>query len=393
MSGTKIINVEATWVNVPISCNEQHVSDFGRISSFDMTLVKITLENGLRGYGEAKAAVGSQGSCVSLAYIIEQEMKPQLVGQDACSINAIWSQLYNGARNQYAVRLGRSFHVLGRRGLWVSAMSGIDLALWDIAGKLHDVPVLQLLGGAVKDAVPGYASGGWAGTDGIGPQLQSYVNQGFNSVKMRVGVMDTNVRESVARVSAAREHLGSDVEIMVDAHGTFDVKDARAFCEGVADCGIRWFEEPLSADNRKSMGTLKNATSIPISMGESEFTVFDFQDLVDRDAADILQPDMAICGGLTEGTKISALAVANQLELAPHCWGSAFSFAAGLTLAFLSPACRIVEYSLGTNPLLSQLVHETFDHKGGLFSAPNGSGWGLSVNEDFVKEFAMSGEA
>ena len=389
MSGTTITNVEAKWISYPIPERDQHVSDFGRIASFDMTLVTITLENGLQGYGEAKAAVGSQGSCEALALLIERELKFQLVGQDATLINRIWSKLYNGPRSQYAEGYGRWFPVLGRRGLLISAMSGIDLALWDLAGKRLGVPVLDLLGGASRATMNGYASGGWAKVDAIGAQLQSYVDRGFKAVKMRIGVMDGTVSASVARVKAAREALGDDIDIMVDAHGTYSAPEAREFCRRAADLNIRWFEEPVSSDSRKAMTAIKRDATMPISMGESEFTCFDFQDLIDRDAADILQPDMAICGGLTEGLKISSLAVANQLELAPHCWGSALSFFAGLTLAFVSPAARVIEFSLGANPLLNDLVNEPIDVKNGQFTPPTGAGWGLSLNNDFVDEYAI----
>ncbi|MEH6525128.1 MAG: mandelate racemase/muconate lactonizing enzyme family protein [Sneathiella sp.] len=387
-TSTYISDVTATWISCPIPYEKQHVSDFGRIDSFDMALVTITLENGLVGYGEAKAAVGSQGSCQSLVAVIENDLKPQLVGKDSRNINQLWGCLYNGPRAGYAESEGRSFHVLGRKGLWISAMSGVDLALWDLAGKRLGVPVLELLGGASKDVMKGYASGGWADVDNIGEQLISYTKHGFDAVKMRVGIMDGSVNASVARVTAAREALGSDCAIMVDAHGTFNPAEAREFCRRTAELNLRWFEEPVSSDARGAMRSVKQNATMPISMGESEFTCFDFQDLIDRDAADVLQPDMAICGGMTEGLKISALAVANQLELAPHCWGSAFSFIAGLTLSFASPAARLIEFSLGANPLLKEMVNEVIESDGGKFSPPIGSGWGLTLNQDFVTEFS-----
>jgi len=387
MYGSNIADVTATWISCPIPYEKQHVSDFGRISSFDMALVTITLENGMVGYGEAKASVGSQGSCESLVTIIEKEFKPQLIGKSSKQISRLWSLLYNGTRSGYGETEGRSFHVLGRRGIWISAMSGIDLALWDLAGKRMGTPVLELMGGAVREKMDAYASGGWADVNTIGKQLKSYTEHGFKSVKMRIGVMDGSVSASVARVTAAREALGPDYGIMVDAHGTFNPSEAQEFCRRTVHLNLRWFEEPVSADARRAMTVVRREAKMPISMGESEFTCFDFQDLIDREAADILQPDMAICGGLTEGMKISALAVANQLELAPHCWGSAFSFTAGLTLAFASPAARIIEFSLGANPLLNDLVVEDIVADNGTFSPPTGEGWGLTLNTDFVKEF------
>ena len=133
---------------------------------------------------------------------------------------------------------------------------------------------------------------------------------------------------------------------------------------------------------------MRRVAPMPIAMGESEFTCIDFQELIARRVADVLQPDMAICGGFSEGLRISALAVANQLELAPHCWGSALSFRAGLTLAFASPATRIIEFSLGANPFLHDLVEEPVAATSGDFAPPTGDGWGVRINRDFVKDFS-----
>lgn len=383
---TRIAEVAASWLHCPIPEDEQHVSDFGRIASFDMTLVTITLENGLKGYGEAKAAVGSAGSCAALATIVENDLKPMLVGEDARRINKLWAAMYNGPRLGYAQSQGRHFPVLGRRGLWVSAMSGIDLALWDLTGKIAGAPVLQLMGGAVRDAMPAYASGGWADAGGIGDQLKGYTQNGLKAVKMRVGSMDGSVGASVERVKAARAALGPDIDIMVDAHGTFSAPEAKQFCSAVAEDGLRWFEEPVNPDSRRAMTEVRRHATMAIAAGESEFTCHDFQSLIADGAVDILQPDMAICGGMSEGVRISALAVANQLELAPHCWGSAFSFTAGLTLAFASPAARVIEYSLGSNPLLRDLVEETILPIDGRFAPPAAPGWGLTPDPQFVRD-------
>lgn len=385
-SGNNICAIRADWLSCPIPEKNQHVSDFGRMQSFDMCLVTIKLENGLTGYGEAKAAVGSQGSCQSLAALINGEIADLLIAQDSSKITRIWNRLYNGPRENYAQCRGRSFPVLGRRGLWISAISGVDLALWDLAGKRMQQPVIDLVGGAARDSMQGYASGGWADADNIGDQLESYTSHGFRAVKMRVGVMDETVGNSVRRVQAARKHLGDDIDIMVDAHGTYNAAEAREFCRRTADCNLRWFEEPISSDNRSAMAGVRQAAGTAIAMGESEFTSWDFQDLVDRNACDVLQPDMAICGGFSEGLHISSLAVANQLELAPHCWGSAISFMAGLTLAFASPAARVIEFSLGGNPLLHQLVEQSITTSDGNFRAPEQPGWGLTINQDFVSE-------
>ena len=343
----KIRDVEACWLHCPIPLERQHVSDFGRIDSFDMALVRITTEEGLAGWGEAKAAVGSAGSCRALVTCINDELGPALVGQDARRINELADRLYNGPRAGYAASRGRAFPILGRRGLTVSAISGIDMALWDLLGRSLGVPVVDLWGGPCRDDMALYASGGWGDVHTIGEELAGYVAAGFGAVKMRVGVIDGAVETSVARVGAARAALGDGIELMVDAHGTFSVPEAKRFAAGIEPHGVRWFEEPVSADNRQGTAAVRAATHVAIAAGESEFTRFDFRDLIDLAAVDVLQPDLAICGGPSEGRRIAALAEAYQLELAPHCWGSALSFSAGVSLAFASPAATVIEFSRG----------------------------------------------
>ncbi len=384
-----IRDVEAFWLHCPIPYERQHVSDFGRIASFDMTLVRVSTEDGLVGYGEAKAAVGSAGVCAALVSCIQHELRPLLIGQDARQITRLWEEMYNGSRAHYALAHGRAFPVLGRRGLNVAALSGIDMALWDVLGQSLGVPVVQLLGGACRAQMPAYASGGWAGVDGIGAQLGGYVERGFGAVKMRVGVMDGNVATSVARVRAAREALGPEIGLMVDAHGTWSVPEAKRFCREVEDCALAWVEEPINADNRRGTAAVRATTSIPIACGESEFTRFDFRDLIEVSAVDVLQPDLAICGGISEGMRIAALAATHQLALAPHIWGSALSFAAGLHLAFASPSATILEFSLGANPLLHELGEEPVICQNGLIAAPTRPGLGVTPRQAFIDEYRV----
>lgn len=385
----KISNVEAYWLRCPIPEEKQHISDYGLLTNFDMTLVIVTLENGLQGFGEAKAAVGSSGVCASIVSCVENELKPILVGKDARHINRVWEHIYNGTRDHYALKRGRKFPILGRRGLTISALSGVDTALWDLKGKMLNVSVMELLGGACRDKMPAYASGGWASADRIGEQLQGYVSKGFQGVKMRVGVMDERVENSIARVRAAREALGNDIKIMADAHGTFSVPEAKQFCRGVEDYNLYWFEEPISPDNRHGTAEVRAATTIPIAAGESEYTSFDVRDLIEVRAIDVAQPDAAIIGGISEAMRVSHLANVYQLELAPHCWGSAFSFMAGVNVAFASPSATIIEFSLGGNPMMYDLVQEKIETKEGMIAAPKGPGLGLTPNWDFVKEYSQ----
>src|SRR3982751_5175394 len=200
----KIKSVEAYWVHIPIPHERQHTSDFGRTLSFDGTLVRIDTECGISGWGEAKAQVGGMGQNPALTCMINEEFAPLLKGEDPRDITRLWETLYSGTRGHYALREGRVFPVLGRRGITISAISGVDCALWDILGKSLGQPVWRLLGGRKADRMPAYASGGWAPANKIGEQLQTCIAAGgFRSVKMRVGAMDGAPHVSAARVKAA----------------------------------------------------------------------------------------------------------------------------------------------------------------------------------------------
>ena len=386
----RIAKIEATWLRAPIPPEHQHISDFGRMTSFDTTLVRIETDDGLVGHGEAKAAVGSQANCAALVALIERDLGPMLIGEDASQISRIWDICYNGSRAHFAINRGHSFPIMGRRGLTVAALSGIDIALWDIAGKALNVPVHRLLGGKRKDRFPAYASGGWKPTAEIGAELQNFIDRGnFKAVKMRVGSQDGTVRHSIERVLAARDALGPDIDIMCDAHGTWTVAEAKRFANGVADVGVAWFEEPVTGDDKRGMAEVRAMTDIPIAAGESESTRFDFRDLVEVRAADILQPDLAIAGGITEAMRIESIAAAWNLGYAPHLWTGALGFAAGLHTLAASTAGFIVEYSLGHNPLLHDLVVEDFLVVDGEVEIPDRLGLGVTINDAFVAETAQ----
>lgn len=387
----KIQSVSARWLHVPIPYEQQHVSDFGRIASFDSVLVRIETDDGLVGYGEAKEEVGSEGNSHALVATVNQKFGPLLIGEDPRDITRLAERMYNGVRDHYALAHGRVFPILGRRGVAISAMSGIDLALWDLLGKSLGQPVWRLLGGRKAVRMPAYASGGWADSQRIGEQLAGYVARGgFRAVKMRVGVIDGDPRNSAERVHAARQHLGPDIGIAVDAHGTYSVAEAKRFCRLVEDCNLMWFEEPVTADDKRGMAEVRAATGIPIAAGESEFNRYDFRDLAELRAADIFQPDLAICGGITEAMRIGALASAYNLKLAPHLWTGALAFAAGMHVAAASPAGFILEYSLGANPLLHELSVEKFLVQDGSIEIPERPGLGVTVDEGFVERYTVA---
>jgi L-alanine-DL-glutamate epimerase-like enolase superfamily enzyme len=385
----KIKGVRASWLRAEIPADRVHVSDFGRNDRFNTCLVEIETDTGHVGLGEAKAAVGNLGNYAGIVTLIREELGPALLGRDARDITALWETLYSGTRAHLALREGRTFPTIGRRGITISAISGIDIALWDLLGQSLGQPLWRLLGGMVRPRVPAYASGGWAPVGSIGKQLLPYVEQGHRAVKMRVGLQDKNVNESAARVREARETLGPEIGLMVDAHGTWSVRAAQRFARKVEDCDLAWLEEPVSPDNIEGQAEVRASTDIPIAAGESEQTRFAFRDLISARAIDICQPDLAIAGGLTEGQRICALAAAHELTVAPHLWGGAVLFAAGLHLAIATPCVTLLEFSRGENPLLHELGESPFRLQDGHVVAPTGPGLGLTLRRDFVRQITV----
>ena len=386
----RIKKVEAWWVRIPIEAERQHRSDFGRLRTFDSAILRIETDDGLVGWGEGKNAAGSAGTYGSLVHLINSEIAPMLIGRDAGDITAIWEAIYNGVRSELAACAGHAMPELSRRGLTVAAISAVDIALWDILGKSLGKPVWQLLGGRKADRLPAYASGGWADADTIGEQLKSYVARGgFRSVKMRVGAMDGAPHVSARRVKAARAALGADIELMVDAHGTYTVADAKRFAHLVADYDLAWFEEPVIADDKRGMAEVRAAGSVPIAAGESEATRFAFREIAIMRAADILQPDPAFCGGITETMRIGALASAFNLRLSPHLWAGAPCFFAGLHVCAASPASFVIEYSVGANPMIHDLVEEDVTARDGMIEIPDRPGLGFTISERFLEAHAQ----
>ncbi|HET7559050.1 MAG TPA: mandelate racemase/muconate lactonizing enzyme family protein [Limnochordia bacterium] len=379
---------------IPLRCAlppaQQHVSDFGRISRFDTVLVAVHLAGGITGYGEAKPAVGSAGECAAICAAVESDLAPLVVGQDGRNVTALWWRMYSGVRADHALRSGRAMGALDRRGTRLAAISGIDIALWDALGKALQLPVHQLLGGRCRTQVPAYASGGWADADAIGDELLGYqARGGFRAFKMRVGVMDGNLDKAVARVQAARKAVGAGAELMADTHGTLSVTEAKRFCRRVEELDLAWLEEPVAADDHAGMAEVRRSTDIPIAAGESEMTQFAFRDLLAAAAVDVLQPDPAIAGGISEVHRIATLASAHLKGVAPHLWGSAILLTAGLHLAAACPNIVTLEYPMGGNPMLHELVHEPPKVRDGCLEIPERPGLGLEIDLDFVKSHRL----
>ena len=370
----KITRVQTLLVSYPMG--EEMRDSRLAFSSRSSLLVKMETDGGIVGWGES-AAYG--GPLRSTASVIEQELAPYLIGEDPLYPERHWDRIYQGTIMR------------GRRGLIIAAMSGLDVALWDILGKACGRPLYQLLGGA-RDRMRAYASGGFysdsKGRRELAAEMASYVKQGFTAVKMKIGGLSP--KEDLERIRAVREAIGPQVELMVDANCAYTPKQAMALAQRMEELDIAWFEEPVSCDDPDGSAQLAAFTSIPIDGYESEFSRFAFRDLIVKRAVDIVQPDCIWSGGITECRKIAAIASAFNLPCVPHSFSSAVAMAANMHLIASIPNGYILEMDRNPNPLREELIREPvrIDSES-CVTMPQGPGLGIEIDENILQKYQV----
>jgi L-alanine-DL-glutamate epimerase-like enolase superfamily enzyme len=366
-------------MSAPVPKEKRHRTDLGTKVKSDATLIRVETDDGLTGIG---AALGSPPR----AAIVAHELAPEVVGEDPIKTSASMRRCTTarGVRRRRA----RVTPTAGRRGVIMEAISGVDIAVWDVKAQALGIPLYQALG-AVRTSVRGYASGGWAPGEEAEGELAGYAAKGFTAAKMRVvGHDGFSIAKCVRRVKAARRGLGPGIELMVDAHGSLEVANAIKLARELEPYDIAWFEEPVSPDDHAGQAEVRRSTTIPIASGEREFTRFDFQDLLERRALDIAQPDVARAGGMTEIRRIAALTSAHGVRLAPHAWGSGVLFAASIHVAMSAANCRILEVTQGHMPMMWELFNEPFDIRpDGTVHAPDRPGLGFTLRADALERF------
>lgn len=369
---------------------EVFVSSQMTIASRKALLVRVRTEDGLVGWGEG----GQWGPAEPVAAAIEHVLAPRLVGADALQPTRIWEELYSYTRD------------FGQKGTYIESLSAIDIALWDLCGKVAGRPIHALLGGAFRDRVPAYATGGFyrenfrddaAELRRLSGEVEAFAQQGYEIVKIKVGLRPVAV--DAARVAAAREVLGDNAQILVDANHAYDASTAIRLGRSIEHLDIGWFEEPVVPEDRRGYRRVREALSIPVAGGEAEFTRFGFRDLIADECVDVAQPDLCGCGGLSEFQKIHALASAFGVRVVPHVWGSAVAVAAAAqALAILPPSPHthdpvalqnlpVAELDRSPNPLREEIVENPVRVDAGVLHIPQGPGLGVVVDETAVARF------
>ena len=353
-------------------------------------LVKLVTDDGIVGWGE-----GLSGSS---AQIVHQEFAPLLLGADPMQRNGLWQKMlhlfYNG-------------NVAG--GIGGSAISAVDTALWDIAGKASGLPVSTLLGGKVRDRISVYATGLYyteeaLASDGADiPQrlldeARMYVELGFAGMKTKVGGLP--LAQDVRRVAAIRETIGPDIFLMVDANQAYNATTAIRIGLELAALDIFWFEEPVNAKDVEGYLQVKGALPMAIAGGENLRTRYEFKDYIGRRAVDIVQPDVVNVGGITEMHRVASMANAFGILCNPHVWGSPVMIAASLHVAAAVPECPparvprpyqqepVMEFDRTPSPIREGIA-EPFDQTGGFLEVPTGPGLGVEIDEAAVRQLSV----
>ncbi|MCY3574120.1 MAG: mandelate racemase/muconate lactonizing enzyme family protein [Chloroflexi bacterium] len=335
---------------------------------FETAFVKITTSEGLFGWGEALAPVAPEVVCV----IIEQILAPALLERSPLDGNVLWNIMYDLMRE-------RGYY----GGFMLDAISACDTALWDLRGKILGQPLVQLLGGAFREAVPCYVSGLPRPTAQERVELAlGYVDEGFNAFKLAAG---HGARADAASVAALRGALGDEAVLLLDAHWVYALDDAIQLGGALAELGAGFFEAPINPEDIDAHAKLAAAVAVPIAIGETERTRYQFRPWLEQDAAQILQPDVGRAG-ISEVVKIASMAEAFNTSVAPHLSvGLGICIAASIHAAAAIPNLYLLEYQPPIFAAANLLLESPLQCSAGFYELPTGAGLGVALDEEKLR--------
>lgn len=348
----------------------------GRYPEFSAVLVQVETDEGITGFGEGISRAGAE----AVKAAVEHLLGPAIVGLDPLNIEGLY-QLMVG-------RLRRFGHAAGTV---VEAISGVDTALWDIAGKAWGKPIRDLLLGAGRRTVPVYSSSVYiAPTDRMIEQTRQQIEAGFSTVKLKVGhsAADRGRRADVEKVAAIRAAVGPEVDLAVDANSAYDAATAVLVAREFEKLDICFFEEPVHPDDLDGYARIRSLSSIPLAGGETLFLAYGFAEYLKRGLLDVVQPDLARCGGVTGARHVAALAQAHHARLAPHTgFSGGISQLAALHIAAAAGELYLLEYMFIDNPLRDIFVGGYPRPVAGEIPVPDGPGLGLELDWDLVERY------
>ena len=375
VSDLKISGVEAIYLRLP-SVKAQ--CDSGQ----DALIVKITTDAGITGYGEVDSSPMAVHGCIEgpFSHTATTGLAHVLLGEDPLRTGYLWHKMYRA--NIYS----------GRRGIGIHAMSGIDLALWDIKGKALGLPVWRLLGGGFTQSLRPYASSLFGASPAeTGERARRFAQAGFTAVKFGWDPMGQDARTDVALVREARQGLGPDLDLMIDAGLVFDAKTAIQRAQAFEEFNLFWFEEPLQPDDYEGYAKLSAATSLRIAAGEEESERKSFLPLMDVGKIDVVQVDLTRCGGFTEAMKIASMAADRGLPVVNHGFTTYLNVAAALHyLASIPNTLGLLEFVVEEGTTLRHAISEPIRAVDGRVAVPEAPGLGLDLNEKGIEKYRVA---
>ncbi|KAB2903521.1 MAG: mandelate racemase/muconate lactonizing enzyme family protein [Burkholderiaceae bacterium] len=366
-----IEDIQAWAISFPVAAENSVRLGVGRARKRDAVVVKVTTANGLVGWGESHHGRAHS----SIAHLVQHALKPLIVGMSASNVQGVWQRIYNA-----------QLVAMGTGAACVLAMSGIDMALWDIRGKAVGWPLYRLLGGSSK-ALPAYAGGvalGWQEPAALVDEAVEHVEAGYKAIKLRLG--DTPERD-IARVAAIRKAFGPDIEILTDANSAYTLADARRVIPQLDALDVGWLEEPFPAHDYRSYEQARAYGHVPFAAGENHYTRFEFNRLVDERIVGVLQPDLSKTGGVTETMRIAALGSAHKLPVHPHSSMTGINMAATLHVLAAIEGNGYFEADVSRGNLFrDELVATPFRiDSDGHVRPSDAPGIGVEVDEDFIR--------
>jgi L-alanine-DL-glutamate epimerase-like enolase superfamily enzyme len=329
-------------------------------------LVKLTADDGTVGWGEAHAPLGPRATKA----VVEDVLGPILLGADPLAIDLLWERMYGSMRLR-----GHS------TGYQLEAISGVDIALWDLAGKLLGVPVYRLLGGPYRTELPAYASGVPGAT--IAERVaaaRGFIDAGYTAMKLSIGRGD--IDSDLATAAAVAEAIRGEADLLIDAHGAYTAENALYVGRRLQDLGVYWLEDPLTPEDVDGYAHLTAALEMAIAAGETECNRWQFAERLGRRAVDVILPDICRAGGISEGRKIATVASLYATKWAAHVsMGSSVHVAAAAHLAAASANFLIFEFSSTPNPIGEDLLTAPLHPEGGIMRVPDGPGLGITFDE------------
>jgi len=356
----------------------------GWVNERSATLIEIKTNEGIVGWGEAFCQ-GLEPPEISAA-VIENALKPILLEQCPLDIEVLWHKMYSTTRDY------------GRKGSVISAISAVDIALWDIAGKYYDEPIHQLLGGAFRNKIKPYATGfyrlkGKGEANRLAEEAISHYENGFDHMKVKLGFGIEDDLKCMERIYSVLKN--KNVTLMIDTNHAYGRSEALLLGKQLEDYRLRWYEEPVVPEDINGYSELKSKLNIPIAGGENEHTLFGFKSLFENNAVDIAQPDIGSCGGITGAKQIINLAHSFGVEVNPHVWGSAIAQAASIQVIASIPVTHfsifarepILEYDQSSHPFRRELLTSPNELVNGMINVPKGKGLGIDINLNTIKKY------